>query len=175
MKVRHALSKSCRHLLFPRRQKCSKPWSKTTSQGSNWMSRNWSLRRCCPPGSYADLGHVCIFPMLVDVVLCPIYFVCMSKSEKVSLFILMLNNLSCNLLFWNWEFFKIMCILSEINVCTAIFQCHLTLLLCLMPAQVCFSRFQIRFLQCNLLSIAYGKYPKTSVDVQYDGPVSSNV
>lgn len=35
-------------------------------------------------------------------------------------------------------------------------------------SQICFSRFQTRFLQCHLFGIACSKHLATSADVQYD-------
>lgn len=67
-----------------------------------------------------------------------------------------------------------MYILSEIYVRTTLSQCCLAVLLLLVSAKMCFSRFQMRFLQCNPLGIAHGKYLGSSGGVQYDGPLSSS-
>lgn len=115
------------------------------------MSGIWSLCRCYhPPGAHTNSGQIHIFPILVDFALC-LSFYCIAKAEKASLFILVLKNLSCNLLFWNWECFKIMCTLSGINVCTAVFQCHLTVLLRLMTAKYISVDFRPDF--CNAISL----------------------
>lgn len=114
------------------------------------MSVIWSLCRCYhPPRAYAN-SHIIFFQDWLTLYFVHLFY-CMAKAGKASLLILVLNNLSCNLLFWNWEVFKIMCTLSGINVCTAVFQCHLTVLLGLMPAKNASVDFRPDF--CNAISL----------------------
>lgn len=70
----------------PGSQKCSIPFSKTTSQGYDWLPGNWSLCTSYTPGTHTNLGYVRIFPMLADFVLCPIYFLSHVESWKSSSF-----------------------------------------------------------------------------------------